>query len=233
MNYNDLPGWFFPIDQAAFSWILQAQNRDEEPGALVDLGVYKGKSAVLMGNYLREGEVFSCCDLFEDLLESNELDAGERAFFARDLPTRRDFETTYLRFHKALPRVVQGPSRHILRFVAPASARFVHVDAARGYEQVRADLASAKVMLRPSGIVAVDGVLAPNSLGAAAALWDAVLNDGLKPFLNTPNKIYATWGDAARWAEPIRARADESGWCGIGETERIGAHAVQFLRRNP
>lgn len=46
MKYEDIPGWFPLLDQYAFQWVLEFQNRTEPPGDVVELGVFKGKSAV-------------------------------------------------------------------------------------------------------------------------------------------------------------------------------------------
>lgn len=221
MDFNDVPGWFMPIDQAAFSWILGHQNQSEPEGALVELGVFKGKSAIAIGNYLRAGEVFTACDLFEDIAQSEVADPGERAFFVEQGLTQDEFERNYLAFHGDLPRVVRGPTALITRFVAPQTARFVHVDAGHTYDLVRQDIAAAKVMLRENGIVVFDAYRKSNDMGTAAAVWEAILNEGLKPVINTDFKLYATWGDPKPMQDVITASATEAGWCRVDDPVMI------------
>ena len=178
MDFNDIPGWFMPIDQAAFAWVLQFQNRTQPVGGLVELGVYKGKSAVLIGNHLRAGEVFTACDLFDDIETAPEADAGEQKFFRTKALTQAEFERNYLSFHKELPRVVRGPTSTITRHVPPGSARFVHIDAGHTYKLVREDTASARQLLRDGGVVVFDDYRKAGAPGCMAAVWEAVLNDG-------------------------------------------------------
>lgn len=231
MEFNDVPGWFMPIDQAAFSWVLQHQNHHEPEGALVELGVFKGKSAILMGNFLRPNEVFTACDLFDDITTSEAADVGSKRFFKSQSLTQTEFEKNYLAFHAELPRIVKGPTSTVTRFVAPKTARFVHIDAGHTYDLVREDTASARTMLRENGVVVFDDYRKSNTMGTAAAVWEAILNEGLKPILNTEFKLYATWGDPAPLQEAVRKRATESGWCRVSDPIMIRDMPMLYLQR--
>ncbi|MCL4675956.1 MAG: class I SAM-dependent methyltransferase [Pararhodobacter sp.] len=231
MKFEEVPGWFMPIDQAAFSWVLQHQNETEADGALVELGVFKGKSAILIGNYRRPNEVFTACDLFEDIATSEAADAGERRFFKGQSLSQAAFESNYLAFHGALPRIVRGPTRTVTRYVAPDTARFVHVDAGHTYDLVREDTASARAMLRDSGVVVFDDYRKAGTMGTAAAVWEAILNEGLNPILNTDFKLYATWGDAAPLQAVVRRRAADSGWCTVEGPVMIRDKPMLYLHR--
>lgn len=212
MDYKDIPGWFMPIDQAAFAWLLAYQSASQPPGGLVELGVFMGKSAVHLGSQLRPGEVLTVCDLFEDIATAPEADPDERRFFRDKDLTQAGFERVYLSFHRALPRIVRGPTATITRHVAPGSARFVHVDGGHSYDLVRGDTAAARAMLRDGGIVAFDAYRKAANPGCMAAVWEAVLTEGLKPFANTDFKLYATWGDPAPYRQAIEEGAAASGW---------------------
>ena len=233
MKFDEIPGWFMPIDQAVFTWVLQFQNRTQPPGGLVELGVFKGKSAVLIGNHLRAGEVFTACDLFDDITTAPEADAGEQRFFRTQSLTQAEFERNYLSFHKALPQIVRGPTGTITRHVAPGSARFVHIDAGHTYDLVREDTASARAMLREGGLVVFDDYRKSNTMGTGAAVWEAILNEGLKPVCNTDFKLYATWGDPAPYQADIRARAAEAGWCRTSEPVMIRDMPMLYVHRKP
>lgn len=231
MNFNDVPGWFMPIDQAAFTWILRHQNETQPEGALVELGVFKGKSAILIGNFCRPNEVFTACDLFDDIETSDVADRGEQRFFTAQALTQAAFEANYLAFHDTLPRIVKGPTATVTRHVAPASARFVHIDAGHTYDFVREDTASARMMLRENGVVVFDDYRKAGTMGTGAAVWEAVLNEGLRPIANTEFKLYATWGDPAPLQEVIRQRAVESGWCRTEDPVMIRDMPMLYLRR--
>ena len=231
MKFDDIPGWFMPVDQALFSWILKHQNATQAPGAIVELGVFKGKSAVVIGNFVRPGEVFTACDLFDDIETSEAADAGERAFFKTQSLTQAEFERNYLAFHKTLPRIVRAPTGEITRHVAPGTARFVHIDAGHTYSLVKEDTASAKKMLRQDGVVVFDDYVKVNTMGTAAAMWEALLNDGLKPICNSNWKLYATWGDPAPYRAAVRAQVAESGWAQCSHDIMIRDEPMVYVSR--
>ncbi|MET9799557.1 class I SAM-dependent methyltransferase [Streptomyces sp. NPDC006368] len=230
-QYSDVKGWFAPVDQLLFDWILTGQRDAGVRGDLLELGAYLGKSAIFTGFYRGEGEEFTVCDLFD----SPAPDESNGAEMTRSYATltRRAFETNYLAFHEALPRVVQAPTSSITAHVAPASCRFVHVDASHLYEHVHGDVEAARVLLAPDGIVAFDDYRAEHCPGVAAAVWGAVAVSGLRPVCLTGTKLYGTWGDPApvrdallRWLKP---RGDL--WHGVEEVAgapliRVKPHGV-------
>lgn len=231
MQFNDIPGWFMPIDQAAFAWTLEFQNRTEPPGDVLELGTYRGKAAVLMGNHLRPGETLTVCDLFEDVGSHAAVDATEARFFRRDLPAQAEFERNYLAFHPQLPRILRGLTSEVTRHLAPASCRFIHIDAGHTYAAVREDIASARILARANGVLAFDDWRKGGTPGVAAAMWESVLNEGLNPVIATEYKFYATWGDPEPLQAEIRAQAAASGWAATDPAVMIRDRAVFHLHR--
>lgn len=59
---DDVPGWFSRTDQQLFEWFL---THPHASGDLLEMGVYVGKSAILLGQHLRPGESLTVCDLFD------------------------------------------------------------------------------------------------------------------------------------------------------------------------
>ena len=232
MKYNDVPGWFNPIDQAGFAWTLDYQNQTGQQGDLLELGTFKGKSAILMGQKLKPGETLTVCDLFEDVTGWSGAAASEKAFFSTQTPSRQSFEQNYLAFHHALPVIVQGPTNTIGDHVAPGSCRFVHIDASHVYDNVIADTASARAALQENGVVVFDDYRKAQTLGTAAAVWEAVLNQGLAPIFATDFKLYATWGDPEPIRDAIIARARDANWCRTGAPVAIRNHSLVRLARN-
>lgn len=193
---NDIPGWFTWTDQQLFRYFLGAAA-PEQPGDLVELGVYLGKSAVLIGEYQRPEERFVVCDLFNadsDLANNIENTRSYRSL------TRDSFEDNYRAVRGDLPEVVQGPSSTITEHVSPASVRFMHIDASHLYEHVVTDIESALSLLTADGIVVFDDFQSRHTPGVAAAVWSAVVDGRLKPICLSPSKLYATMADP----EPIR-----------------------------
>ncbi|MFI8487110.1 class I SAM-dependent methyltransferase [Streptomyces rubrogriseus] len=195
---NDVPGWFWPLDQVLFSWFLERQERLDTRGDLLELGAYLGKSAILLGHRLRDGETLTVCDLFG----AEPPDAANRAEAAKSYSslTRQAFERNYLSFHDTLPRIIQAPSSAVVDEVAPVSCRFVHIDASHLYEHVEGDIGAAKELLGPDGIVVLDDFRSEHTPGVAVAAWEAVLNRGLRPVCLSSQKLYGTWGDP----EPVQ-----------------------------
>lgn len=198
-SLDQIPGWFWPTDQRLFEWFLT----HERPGDLLELGVYLGKSAILVGRHLREGERFTVCDLFE----SDAPDAANNAETTGSYSTltRRRFEENYLAFHDALPEIVHGPTSDILAHVKPDSCRFVHVDASHLYAHVRLDVLAARTVLGAEGVVVFDDYRSEHTPGVALAVWEAVAALELKPICVSTQKLYATWGDADAHRERLLA----------------------------
>ena len=192
---REVPGWFAALDQLLFGWHLEWQSSLGVSGDLVELGVYKGKSAILIGAHLQPGETFIVCDLFGRPASAADIGAGASQFY-QDRLCRQDFEANYLGFLETLPQIVEGPSSTILQHVQPGTARFVHIDAAHRYSNVRQDISSARTMLCPGGIVVLDDFRTAHTPGVAAAVWGAVLQDGLVPICVSESKFYGTWGSA-------------------------------------
>ncbi|MET7616091.1 class I SAM-dependent methyltransferase [Streptomyces sp. NPDC005408] len=202
-RFADVKGWFWPVDQLLFDWFLSYQ-RDTDPdgrGDLLELGAYLGKSAIFTADYLREGEAFTVCDLWDspapDDSNSAEMDRSYSTL------TRRGFEANYLSFHDELPTMVQAPTSVITSRVSAGSCRFVHVDASHLYEHVHGDIEAAKDLLQPEGIVSFDDFRAEHCPGVSAAVWGAVATSALKPIVITGTKLYGTWGDPAPTREAL------------------------------
>jgi SAM-dependent methyltransferase len=206
-TYRDIDGWFSWTDHAMFRGILEAQ-RTSPGGDLVEIGAFKGKSAVVIGDYLRPEEQFVVVDTFgdPDLLgiadESSERTQGRNYFTSL---SRSQFEKNYLSIHDALPTVVQALSTDVVNHVTSGAARFIHVDGSHQYEDVADDCRSVKKLLRSDGVVVFDDWRKPACPGVAAAIWDSALHDGLIPVALTPQKLYGVHGDPEPLTAAVRA----------------------------
>ena len=201
-SFYDIPGFFWWLDRKIFSAVLKSQE-DSPLGTLVELGAYQGKSAVIIGDHVREGEKFVVVDLFGAIDRAGcRQPGGERAPLQD--ATRQQFEHNYLALHDELPYVVQGPSSVILDHVEPGTARFVHIDASHLYEHVHGDAVATKTMMRPGGVAVFDDYRQPHTPGVAAAVWQAVFLDGLIPVALTPQKFYGVYEDPEPIATAVR-----------------------------
>ncbi|MEV6010256.1 class I SAM-dependent methyltransferase [Streptomyces sp. NPDC051976] len=195
----DVKGWFFAADQLLFDWLLTRQKQRAEPGDLLEVGAYMGKSAIFTGSYQRVGERFTVCDLFDG--PADDTANSEEMARSYSTLTRRAFEANYLSFHDELPVVIQGLSSVVPDHVEPKSCRFAHIDASHLYEHVHGDITNVRELLTPAGVVVLDDFRAEHCPGVAAAAWQAVTTGGLHVLCITGTKMYGTWGDP----EAIRA----------------------------
>lgn len=225
----DVRGWFPNLDQLIFGTLLDRQEAHGEPGDLLELGVFMGKSAIFLGHHLRDGDRFTVCDLFE----SDAPDAANNAETSRSYRTltREAFERNYLSFHDTLPRVLHGPSSIVPGEVEPRSCRFVHIDASHLYEHVRGDIVAARDILLPGGIVVLDDFRSEHTPGVALATWEAVLDGGLRPVCLTTQKLYATWGDPEPLRKAMIALADSRTDCDVSVEEAAGHQLVRLKAR--
>ncbi|MFD9337154.1 class I SAM-dependent methyltransferase [Streptomyces sp. NPDC060028] len=192
--YSEVKGWFSAYDQVLFDWFLSRQAGDAaQRGDLLELGAFMGKSAIFLGRYLRDGEEFTVCDLFD----SPPPDDSNLAEMRGSYPTltRRGFDTNYLTFHEALPTVVQAPTSVVADLVRPDSCRFVHIDASHLHEHVLQDIESSRIVAAPGAVIVFDDYRSAHCPGVAAAVWAAVATGGLRLICVSASKLYATWDD--------------------------------------
>jgi len=222
---KDVPGWFPPLDQVIFSWLLDRQETSGFKGDLLELGAYMGKSAILLGRHRQDGEEFTVCDLFG----GEAPDGANRAETAKSYSslTRQAFERNYLSFHDALPRVLEAPTSVIPQEVAPGSCRFVHIDASHLYEHVRDDIGAAQELLVPGGIVVLDDFRSEHTPGVSVATWEAVLNRGLRPICLTTQKLYGTWSDPETVQEELLEMLEARTDVGLSVQEAAGHRLIR------
>jgi hypothetical protein len=193
-HLDEVPGWFSWIDQQLFTWFLERQERIEPPGDLLELGAYLGKSAILIGDHVRDNESFTVCDLFDSDAPDNANQAEMRRSYKT--LTRTGFERNYLAFHDELPEIVQAPTYQIVDHVPERSCRFIHVDASHLYEHVHGDIEASRDLLRDGGVLVCDDYRAHHTPGVAAALWPRIVHGDFQPICASPAKVYGIWGDA-------------------------------------
>ncbi|MEV3968906.1 class I SAM-dependent methyltransferase [Streptomyces sp. NPDC050698] len=225
----DVPGWFPALDQMLFTWFLDRQTAAGTKGDLLELGVYMGKSAILLGRHLQDGERFTVCDLFEGEAPDG-ANQAEAAMSYASL-TQQAFERNYLSFHDTLPTVITGPSSLVSEKVAPGTCRFVHIDASHLYEHVYGDIGAAHDLLLPGGVVVLDDFRSEHTPGVSAAAWEAVLNRGLNPICLSTQKLYATWGDPEPLQEELLRTLRERSDVGLSVQEAAGHRLVRTRSR--
>ena len=230
-RYSDIShikGWFGWYDFKLFETILAAQA-DSEPGTLVELGAYLGKSAVVIGDALRKGEEFVVLDLFGADPDPTDLNNRKEIRSSYRTLSQQQFEENYLTLHESLPRIIRGPSSEIMEHVVPGSVRFCHIDASHLYKHVLADAENAERMMRPGGVVVFDDYRSAHTPGVAAVVWDLVMSKRFIPIALTPQKMYGAFSDPDPTHDAVAnfARAAKLRW----EEQEIAGYTVLRLAR--
>jgi hypothetical protein len=170
---EQVPGWFSVIDSLLLAKLNELQWIEGTHGDILEIGVYQGKIAILLGYFLGVGEQLVVCDPFEGSDGATKL--------RRRKPRKIDFERNYHRFHKNLPRVLNCPSELGLYDLSRTS-RLIHIDGYHDYDVVRADIQLAEELLVEGGIVAIDDYRTQETPVVAAAAWGEVASGELVPF---------------------------------------------------
>ena len=193
-SLQTIPGWFLPVDMFLFGGIDQLQKMDAVTGDILEIGAYQGKSAILLGYFLRPHEELMVCDTFEsEVIQEQNLMENQK-YYAN--VQRQTFEKNFAQFHSRPPRIFACSSTNLIQHLPPSNRfRLVHIDGSHLYEVVREDINLSRQLLKHKGVVVFDDYRSPHTPGVAAALWDAVLHEGLHPFCLSPGKMYAYWGN--------------------------------------
>ncbi len=189
---DDIPGWFLPVDARLLMGVDQLQRERGITGDLLEIGTYKGKSAILLGYLRRDPERLIVCDVFEDQGDLGQETRYEAASWYTGL-RREEFEGLFLRFHPRLPTIWQMASASIDRVALAKSCRIVHVDGSHAYEEVRADIATARELLGPGGVAVFDDWSTAHSPGVGLAIWEEFLGGEFEILCLSPLKAYVTW----------------------------------------
>lgn len=184
-------GAFRDIDLILFDRLLCSQRKSESVGDILEIGVLRGKSAVVLGLHAGPGEQFIACDVFEDP-GMDQANTAENQQSYNGL-TKDEFLGNFSRFVPRPPQLIHALSSGLPEHVRENSLRFVHIDGGHLYDVVRTDLANVKPLMNEHGIVVMDDFRAIHTPGVAAATWNAVVNDGLIPICMSEFKFYGTW----------------------------------------
>ena len=223
---DSVPGWFYPLDARLFGAIDGLQKARGTRGHILEIGAYLGKSAILLGYLTEEDEDLTVCDPFEEMVEVGDENAAENARHYPGLH-RTQFERQYLRFHSSLPTVWEMPSTRIDRETLAGSYRLVHVDGSHAYDVVREDIATARTLLGPGGVVVIDDWPQPHTPGVALAAWEAFLRGEMTLLCLSNYKLYATWDPTSTLREDLDAWAASQPDVDVTDPHRLAGRIVR------
>jgi predicted O-methyltransferase YrrM len=197
-----IPGWLHRSDGLVIEALCRLQTRAACAADIMEIGVYHGRSAILLGYLLQEGERLFACDLFED-----QQGSGQRHYAS---VTQGAFEAEYGKYHATPPVIVKGPSSELSRRgLACASFRLIHVDGSHEPAAVAQDLRTARELLVPGGVVVFEDDHSVHVPGIPPAVRHALGSGALRALCITAGKTYALPGEDVlglipalrRWAE--------------------------------
>jgi len=186
-----VPGWFSAIDALLFTGISEWQHEDGLRGDLLEIGVYKGKSAILLGHLLGDGERLVLCDLFDEPTPSSATSDDHSGYEGHALD---GFLATYRHHHSQPPIVYQCLSNRLRDLESTKAFRMIHVDGSHLYNDVQSDIDLVPNVLLDGGIVILDDYRTLHTPGVSGAIWEAVATRSLLPICLTHDKMFASWG---------------------------------------
>ncbi|MEM0928867.1 MAG: class I SAM-dependent methyltransferase [Pseudomonadota bacterium] len=193
-DFSDVDGFFMPLAMATWDFLFGTQDKLGITGGMLEIGVFKGKSAVLSALYMKPEEPAFFIDLHEV------SDARERV-----LSVKPD-NATFFAMNSA--NALSEP-----QLLAHAGKlRWVHIDGEHTGYATRADLETAAHLLSRRGIICVDDFLSFKYPQLTASVYDFLFSHPMefKMFLASANKCYICRAAAAHvYDEQIRLRAIE------------------------
>ncbi len=205
-----MPGWFSATDAWLFTGISRWQQANEFGGDLLEIGVYQGRSAVLLGHLVGDHERLVLCDLFDQPADPGSGPDSPAGYAGLTLD---GFLATYRDHHSRPPIVYQCLSNRLGELETSRAFRMIHIDGSHAYNDVRCDIDLVPGLLLEGGIVILDDYRTLHTPGVSAAIWETVVNRDLRPICLTHDKMYASWGPERPGArEGIRQIVDAIPW---------------------
>ena len=178
-RHNELEGWFFSPDQLAFFELCALQERSQIIGDLCEVGVFKGKSLVLLSLLKRDTERLLGFDIFDE----DHLEATQQSLSAFNAEKN-------VELYKGLTSDI---SLDMLDERIKNPLRFLHIDAGHEYHEVLEQLAIFTPYLADYAIIAMDDYQDREFPGIEAAVLDFAEQDRPRrfvPFLAGGNKMF-------------------------------------------
>jgi predicted O-methyltransferase YrrM len=151
--------------------LMTFQRRASLKGNMLELGVYRGRTALLMGRQLQASERIVLVDV-EDLLDRRAIASFSESVDYLCVDSRK-FRSTYPTYERR-------------------TFRFVHIDASHAFRATFNELKIADALLARGGIIALDDFGNFNFSQNAAAIFKYLFTarTDLTPFLVTDSKAY-------------------------------------------
>jgi predicted O-methyltransferase YrrM len=168
-----IEGMFSDFSMAIIDSLLSFQTESRIAGNLLEFGIFRGRSAALIGRHLGARDRLVLVDVHD------QLDRSAIAPFRESV----DFVVTS----------TETVKKDYPQYCAPPSAfRFIHIDASHAYRATFNELQLADELLAPGGIIALDDFTNLDYSQNMAAIFRYLYSTptALKLFLVTDEKAY-------------------------------------------
>lgn len=191
-EFGGLEGFFLPLAMATWDLLFAAQDSAGLSGGLLEIGVFKGKSAALGAMYMKPGEPCYFLDLHET--------PGAKAAVEKI----RSANNHFLKMNSA--DALNDPALAAAR----GALRWIHIDGEHTGYATRTDLHTAAALLSDGGLICVDDFFSFKYPQLTAAVYSFLFERPMefRMVMAAANKCYicrAGW--AARYDAYIREHA--------------------------
>lgn len=178
-----VPGWAHQADLLLLAHVGQVQQQLSVGGHICEVGVFQGKSLVVLALLLADKERVYGIDLFSD---DNLIATQEN--INRFVPNKEA-----VTLHKANTLDLDKAQLEVM-FGGRGVIRYLHVDAGHEYFEVLHDLELLAPFLNEEGVLVMDDIYDRESPGVSLALWhycaEKQNSRDLVPFMVGVNKLY-------------------------------------------
>lgn len=175
-----IEGWLLKPDILCFWLIDLLQKVSEVRGDLCEIGVYHGKSLLLMANFRRLDETIYGFDDFRN----------EKDRIVRELLESYAYSTARV---ELIACITQELETKELKETITAPLRLLHIDAGHSYSDCMHDLLTFSPFLGDGAVIAVDDYFDREYPGVSSALTEFCRlpeGEAFRPFLIGHNKLF-------------------------------------------
>ena len=150
---SDIDGYMSPQSPTLFFYCHRLQEQFDVRGSLVEIGVFKGKSLLVMDALVREGESLLAIDIFDSSVKKGRSEREELR-----LAAERNIEQHAINKDKIILKArdsLRMSGRDIVDIIEE-KARLIHIDGNHRMPYVLHDLELAAECLADGGIVVLD-----------------------------------------------------------------------------
>ena len=208
---GEIHGAFNRVDARAFEIINELHAEKGVEGDILEIGVYLGKSATLLGFLPSSSERLHLCDRFvPPSPDDPDFLPGTHGFYQPY--GLESFLARFGEFHDYEPEMHVMSSVDLHDRLTPKSFRFIHIDGSHRREVLQSDVELAKNLLVQGGVVVFHSYRSMATLEVGASAWREVAFGSFIPICASENKLYLTDPKQLLGSTDLIRRLDEVSW---------------------